>query len=52
MSEPLVFDATAMLALFGGDSRAYLLWEADRGDIGLAFPTAAVAEANRWLQAS
>lgn len=53
MNEPLVYDATAMLALFRGDSRAYLFWEeADRGDMGLVFPAAAVAEANRWLQAS
>lgn len=53
MTEPLVYDATALLALFRGVRRAYLFWEeADKGALGLVFPAAAVAEANWWLQAS
>lgn len=53
MTGPLIYDATALLALFRGNQRAYLFWEeADAGDAMIVFPAAAVAEANRWLQAT
>jgi hypothetical protein len=42
----LVFDESAMVALFAGYRPIYRIWEAaDRGRAVVAFPTAAMAEA-------
>lgn len=51
MTDILVYDSTALLALFRGQVRAYDFWQmADRSEIGIIFPAAAVAEANRFHQ--
>lgn len=51
MTSILVYDTTALLALFRAQVRAYDYWHmADRGEIGIIFPGAAVAEANRFQQ--
>jgi uncharacterized membrane protein YfbV (UPF0208 family) len=47
----VVYDSTALLALFRSQVRAFDFWElADAGRIGIIFPAAAVAEANRFHQ--
>lgn len=51
MTEIVVYDSTALLALFRTHVRAFDYWQlADAGEVGLIFPAAAVAEANRYLQ--
>lgn len=53
MIEIRVFDASALIALFRGNTRAYRLLEAaDAGRGQVLFPAAAIAEANTYLQAS
>jgi hypothetical protein len=54
VNEPVrVFDASALIALFRGNVHAYRLLEAaDAGSEQVVFPTAAIAEANSYLQAS
>jgi hypothetical protein len=48
----VVFDATALHALFHSNTRAYDYWSmGDRGEIGVIFPATAIASANRLLQA-
>lgn len=52
MTPIVVFDATALHALFQANTRAFDYWSmADTGDVGVIFPAAAVASANRLLQA-
>lgn len=52
MTPLVVFDATALHALFQANTRAYDYWSmADAGEIGVIFPSTAVASANRLLQA-
>jgi hypothetical protein len=53
MREIRVFDASALVALFRGNGRAYRMLEAaDAGRGQVLFPAAAIAEANSYLQAS
>jgi hypothetical protein len=48
----LVFDHTALIALFRGYPAVYHYWErADAGELRIILPAAAVAEANRMLRA-
>lgn len=48
--QPLVFDHTAIIALFKGHRRATWHYKrADAGQVSLVLPAAAVAEANRAI---
>jgi hypothetical protein len=50
VTEPRIFDHTAIVALFDGNRTAFELWQqADRGEANLVLPAAAVAEANHVL---
>lgn len=50
MTEPRVFDHTAIIALFGGNELAYGLWlQADQDELTVIMPAAAVAEANNTI---
>lgn len=52
MSQPLIFDHTAIIALFRGYPAVYHYWtRADAGEVRIVLPAAAVAEANRMLRA-
>jgi hypothetical protein len=51
-NEPRVLDHTALVALFAAERAAFEMWElADRGEIILVFPSAAMAEASHLLGA-
>lgn len=53
MSQPLVYDPSALIALFDAHPLAYDYWKrADAGSITLVFPALAIAEANLTLRAS
>lgn len=53
MSQPLVFDHTAIVALLRADHTAFEYWTlADAQEVRIILPAAAVAEANRMLRAS
>jgi hypothetical protein len=48
--EPRVFDHTAIIALFAGNQLAYGLWQqADKDELTIIMPAAAVAEANNMI---
>ncbi len=49
----IVFDESALVALFSGYLPIYRLWaSADRGHVVVAFPAAAMAEAGRQAEVS
>ena len=53
MSQPLVYDSSALIALFDAHPLAYDYWKrADAGRITLVFPALAIAEANLTLRTS
>ncbi|MBT8224966.1 MAG: hypothetical protein HKP61_11660 [Dactylosporangium sp.] len=53
MSQPLVYDSSALIALFDAHPLAYDYWKrADIGKITLVFPALAIADANLPLRAS
>lgn len=50
---PLLFDASALIALFGGHERVSALWfDAEAVGVAVLLPTTAIAEANRELNAT
>ena len=50
MIEPRVFDHTAIIALFAGHHVVYGTWQqADRGELTIIMPAAAIAEANNVI---
>jgi hypothetical protein len=52
VSQPLIFDQTAIIALFRSHPGVYHYWTlADAGEARIVLPAAAVAEANRMLRA-
>jgi hypothetical protein len=53
MRQPIVFDASALLALFEAEDTVFDLWyQAEKGQATVVFPAAAVAEGNVALRAS
>lgn len=53
MTQPLVFDASALVALFEAHDLVYRLWErANAGEALIVVPTAAIADANGNLTAT
>lgn len=52
MSQPLIFDHTAIIALFRSHPAVYHYWTlADAGEVRIVLPAAAMADANRMLRA-
>jgi predicted nucleic acid-binding protein len=50
---PLVFDASALVALFRGNERVSALWfDAEAANVAVLLPAAAIAIANQQLRAS
>jgi hypothetical protein len=50
MSQPVIYDASALLALFEANEQAYRRWQrSDDGRTTVVFPAAAVADANNTL---
>lgn len=53
MTRPLVFDSSALIALFEANDLAYRIWtRADQGKRLLIVPAGAVLEANQTLKAT
>ena len=53
MSQPIVYDSGALVALFNAHPIALAYWErADQGGLNLVFPASAIADANVSLGAS